>query len=292
MSEKKTTVERLKAFRGRPPRKTKKVAVKKAPPRKKVPTKKTPQTRATVKTPPPPPTKPSQSDSNVDSEGLLKAVRGQKAFTSGDANIDYNPKTGKYTLTAFGASKEMTASEVAKSADLDINEYSASPVKKTPQTRDTVKVPPRPVKTPTKKLPPATRKTPPKKSPVLRYGQPIQQIGGTPPPKAPKNSFDAAFGGREHILAQQKKQKAGAPPSKAPTIEQQRAAQDKVAKQLQQQQREAQLSRPSGPQKKLSASLADPEAMMKMETDLADRGKPQIKAPKTIEDFGGKQSPI
>ena len=71
MSEKKTTVGRLKAFRGRPPRKTKKVAVKKAPPRKKVPTKKTPQTRATVKTPPPPPTKPSQSDSNVDSEGLL-----------------------------------------------------------------------------------------------------------------------------------------------------------------------------------------------------------------------------
>ena len=306
MSEKKTTVGRLKAFRGRPPRKTKKVAVKKAPPRKKVPTKKTPQTRATVKTPPP--TKPSQSDSNVDSEGLLKAIRGQKAFTSGDANIEYNSKTGKYTLTAFGTSKEMTASEVAKRADLDINEYSASPVKKTPQTGDTVKVPPRPVKTPTKKLPPATRKTPPK--------PPIQQLKQTSGPVAVTRAEVAAKKARqrkiEQRLAQQQKQKKAdipdkykqlergpvkkitedvgeilerTPPSKAPkapTIEQQRAAQDKVAKQLQQQQREAQLSQPSKPQEGREGLLADPQEMMKMETDLADRGKPQIKPSKPI----------
>ena len=56
-------------------------------------------------------------------EKMLEAVNKLPAVASGDTKITYNPTTGNYTLTGFGASFEKTPAELAKIAELNMDDF-------------------------------------------------------------------------------------------------------------------------------------------------------------------------
>jgi hypothetical protein len=58
-----------------------------------------------------------------DPDKMLKAVNQTVAGRSGDMKTTYNPSTGKYTVTAFGATTEKTPEELAKLTELNMDDF-------------------------------------------------------------------------------------------------------------------------------------------------------------------------
>jgi len=56
-------------------------------------------------------------------EKMLEAVNKLPAAASGDMKTTYNPTTGNYTVTAFGTSYEKTPAELAKMAELNMDDF-------------------------------------------------------------------------------------------------------------------------------------------------------------------------
>ena len=60
---------------------------------------------------------------DFDPNEMLKAINKTKGALSGDIKTTYDPETGKYTVKAFGATVEKTPEEMAKMAELNMDNF-------------------------------------------------------------------------------------------------------------------------------------------------------------------------